>query len=691
LTEKNFGFAKIFSFIVYNIGMQKSSKETKERLEKLKKTINHHRYLYHVLDQSEISDEAFDSLMEDLILTEEKFPELKTSDSPSQRVGDEPLESFQKIEHKIRQWSFDNVFDFEQLKKWEEKILRMVAKEPSLKNEKIEYCVELKIDGMKAILTYQNGSLITGATRGDGIVGENVTQNIKTIRDIPLVLNKKTNLIVVGEIWLSKDDLKRINKEREKAGEPKFANTRNAGAGSIRQLDSKVTASRNLKSFVYDLDLVEGIVEPKTQIGELDTLKKLGFRVNQNHKVCKNINEIEEFYKQWVKKKESQKYHFDGLVIKVNSLKAQKVLGYTGKSPRWGVAYKFPAEQTTTVVKSIVLQVGRTGVLTPVAHLEPVLIDGSVVSRATLHNEDEIKRLDVRVGDTITLEKAGDVIPKVISVFKDLRSGKEKLFIFPKKVEVCGGDGSIEKIPGQVAYRCVNRNSFEQQKRKFHHFVSKKAFNIDGLGPNIIDVLLEENLVSSYDDLFSLKKGDLLALPRFAEKSVDNLLEAIEKAREVELPKFLVGLSIDQVGEETTIDLVNHFGTLEKLQNASLEELEGVYGIGDIVAKSIYDWFRDSANKKLLKNLLKQVKLSNSVTKLKRFEGQKFVLTGTLENMGRDEAKEKIRALGGGVSSSVSKNTDYVVVGKKAGSKLEKAEKLGVQVLNEKEFLKMII
>ena len=668
-------------------------KSIKERLKKLKKIINHHRYLYHVLDESEISDEAFDSLMEELISIEAKYPELKTADSPSQRVGDKPLEFFRKTTHKIRQWSFDNVFNFEELQKWEEKILRMIEKEPLLKNEKIDYCVELKIDGLKAILTYKNGSLVTGATRGDGIVGEDVTQNLKTIKDIPLVLNKKVEIVSVGEVWLSKKELKRINKERAACGEAEFANTRNAGAGSVRQLDSKITASRNLKSFMYDLDLIKGVAKPKTQIGELELLKKLGFRVNPHYKVFSDLNEIENYYKKWIKKKEKEEYAIDGLVIKINSLKIQKALGYTGKSPRWGIAYKFPAEQTTTVIKDIVLQVGRTGVLTPVAHLEPVLIDGSVVSRATLHNEDEIKRLDVRIGDTVILQKAGDVIPQIVKVLVEMRTGKEKTFRFPKKVLACGGDGRIEKIPGQVAYRCVNKNSFEQQKRKFYHFVSKKAFNIDGLGSSIIDVLLEKNLISSYDDIFSLKKGDLLALPRFAEKSVDNLLKAIDNAREIELPKFLVGLSIDQVGEETTIDLANHFGSLEKLQNASLEELEKINGIGDVVAKSIYDWFRKTENKLLLNRLLKQIKikpLRHPMSKLGKFEGKKFVLTGTLESMGRDEAKEKIRSLGGSVSSSVSKNVDYVVAGEKAGSKLEKAKNLGVEVLSEKEFLKTL-
>ncbi|MCK4918457.1 MAG: NAD-dependent DNA ligase LigA [Candidatus Pacebacteria bacterium] len=661
------------------------------KYENLKKVIEYHNHLYHTLDKHEISDEAYDSLMEELISIENQFLQLKSSTSPSQRVGSNPLKVFKKAKHKKRQWSFDDAFNFEQIKKWEEKIQRMIDKDSSIKKEKIEYCVELKIDGLKAILTYKNGNFILGATRGDGLVGEDATQNLKTIKDIPLVLSEKINLISVGEIWLPKNELKRINVERRKQGESEFANTRNAGAGSIRQLDSKVTASRNLKSFIYSLDLIEGFKEkPKTQIQGLEILKKLGFKVNSHYKLCSSIEEVEKFYQSWVKKKDKQEYGIDGVVIKVNSLRIQEVLGHTGKSPRWGIAYKFPAEQVTTIIEDIVLQVGRTGVLTPVAHLTPVFVDGSTVSRATLHNEDEIKKLDVRIGDTVILEKAGDVIPKIISVIKEMRIGKEKVFYFPKKVVACGGDGSIEKIPGQVAYRCVNKNSFAQQKRKFHHFVSKKVFNIDNLGPKVIDVLLEENLVNTFDDLFSLKKGDLLVLPRFAEKSVDNLLEAIEKAREIDLAKFIMSLSIDQVGEETAIDLANVFGSFEKFRKASFNNLDKIDGVGDVVAQSIIDWFKNKENLEMLERLLKEIKIKNPKKVSQKLKDKVFVLTGSLELMSRDQIKEKIRLLGGSISSSVSVKVDFIVAGDKAGSKLEKAKKLGVKILDEKEFLNLI-
>jgi DNA ligase (NAD+) len=672
----------------------------KERYEKLIKAIEHHQYLYHVLDKPEITDEAYDSLLRELLAIEEKNPNLISPLSPSQRVGGSVLKEFKKVKHQVRQWSFDDIFDFAELKKWDEKVKRMIEKEPSLRGEKLEYCLELKIDGLKVILTYKNGSFVEGATRGDGQVGENVTENLKTIKSIPFFLQEKEDIIVVGEAWMNKQELEKINKEREKNNEPVFANTRNAGAGSIRQLDSKITAKRKLDTFIYDIDKLEGIDKLKTQGEELELLKKLGFKTNQYFKVVNTLDEIEKYYNEWAKKKDKMEYGIDGIVIKVNSRKIQQALGYTGKTPRWGVAYKFPAEQVTTVVENIILQVGRTGVLTPVAHLVPVRVAGSVVSRATLHNEDEIKRLDVRVGDTVVLQKAGDVIPDIVQVLKDLRTGKEKPYQFPKFVAECGlpgqGDeGKIERVPGQSAWRCVSKDSFAQKRRKFYHFVSKKAFDMDGCGPKIIDVLLDNNLISSFEDIFTLKRGDLLSLPRFAEKSVDNLLLSVEKAREISLPKFLVGLSITQVGEETAIDLAKHFGAIEKLSRAKFADLQILDGIGPIVAQALVDWFADKNNLILLNNLLKQVKISNfrhseSLNGTGKLMGQSFVLTGTLSEMSRDEAKDRIRSLGGDVSEAVSAKTTYLVAGENAGSKLEKAQKLGVKVLNEKDFLDLI-
>src|SRR3989344_1344991 len=438
----------------------------KDRLNSLKKAIERHRHLYHTLDKPEIADTAYDSLVVELQEIENKYPELKSADSPSDRVGGEPLKEFVKVTHKKRQWSYDDAFDFGELKKWDEKVRNFIRKE-GLGSEKVEYCCELKIDGLKVVLTYEKGKLVRGATRGDGTVGEDVTNNVKTIESIPLVLKEKVDIIAVGELWIGKKDLKEINAIRIQDGEPVYANTRNLAAGAVRQLDPKMARARRLDSFIYDVDEFSG-KNSATQIEELELLQKLGFSVNKNYVVFNNLDSLEKFYQGWVKKRHDLDYELDGIVIKINSVKIQKALGYTAKSPRWGVAYKFPAEQVTTVVEDIVLQVGRTGVLTPVAHLRPVLVAGSTVSRATLHNEDEIGRLDVRIGDTVILQKAGDVIPDIVSVVKELRTSKQKEFIWPQKVMACGGDGAIERIPGQAAWRCVDKNSFEQQKRKFY-------------------------------------------------------------------------------------------------------------------------------------------------------------------------------------------------------------------------------
>ena len=666
----------------------------KERYEKLIKIIENHRYLYHVLDKPKLSDEAYDSLMHELVSLEEKHPEWISPLSPTQRIGGEVLPEFKKVKHEVRQWSFDDVFDFSELKKWDEKIRRMIAHEPALKEEKVEYCLELKIDGLKIILTYKNGSFSQGATRGDGQVGEDVTRNLKTIRSIPFFLQKEIDLIVVGEAWMNKKELQKINEERKKAGEPVFANTRNAGAGSIRQLDPKITAKRKLDTFIYDLDKISGLKTPATQGEELELLKSLGFKTNPNFIVVNSLEEIEKFYAEWTKKKNKLDYGLDGIVIKINSRKIQEALGYTGKTPRWGVAYKFPAEQVTTVVEEIVLQVGRTGVLTPVAHLRPVRVAGSLVSRATLHNEDEIKRLDVRVGDTVILQKAGDVIPDIVQVLTDLRTGREKPYKFPEMVADCGGNGKIERVPGQAAWRCMSKDSFAQKRRKFYHFVSKKAFDMDGCGPKIIDILLNNNLISSFEDIFTLKRGDLLSLPRFAEKSVDNLLTSIEKSRKITLAKFLVSLSISQVGEETAIDLAKYFRDIKKLQEATFADLQKLDGVGPIVAQALVDWFADKNNKKLLDNLLKEISIEKPFASVqsenKKFSGQSFVITGTLSQMSRDEAKDKIRVLGGDISESVSPKTSYLVAGENPGSKLDRAQKLNVVILSEKEFLNLI-
>jgi len=669
--------------------------EIKNRIDQLRKIIRHHNKQYYVFDTPELSDEAYDSLFRELKELEDSNKEFFSKNSPTQRIGGEPLASFKKTRHKTRQWSFDNIFSFQELEKWEEKIRRFVAKDKNLDGEKLEYLCELKIDGLKIILTYKNGELIKGATRGDGTIGEDATENIRTIKSIPLVLSKEIDVVTIGEAWMGEKELERINKEREMAGDPLFANARNAGAGSIRQLDPKVVASRNLDSFIYDLDDSLGNKQIKTQEEELVFLRELGFKVNTEYKLCKNVNEINNLYKLWISKKDKAGYGIDGIVIKINSIKIQKSLGYTGKAPRYAVALKFPAEQTTTKVEDIVVQVGRTGALTPVAHLTPILVAGSTVSRATLHNEDEIARLDVRIGDTVVIQKAGDVIPDIVDVLKDLRTGKEKKFKMPDKCSVCGGPVKKETMDGKdesAAHYCVNKNCFAQELERMIHFVSKKGMNIDGMGDKIVEQLMNEGIISDYSDIYELKIGDLESLERFAEKSAENLIGAIEKSKKVILSKFLFALGIRHVGEETSILISEKFGTLEKVKNVSVEDLEKIDGVGVVVARSIFEWFQDKSNEKLLEKLLKNIIIKPAYRSNKNLSlsGKTFVLTGTMETLSRDDAKDRIKSLGGKVSSSVSSKTDFVVMGSDSGSKLEKAEKLGVKVINEKGFLGLL-
>ncbi len=658
-------------------------KNLAERAKKLQELLSYHGHRYYVLDQPEISDEAYDALMQELLALESEYPALLLPDSPTQRVGGKILEKFDKITHLVPQWSFDNVFDEEEFKQFDERVKKAVSKTE-------EYVCELKIDGFKIVLTYKKGLLVSAGTRGDGTVGENVTENIRTIRSIPLRLTKPVDCIVEGEIWLPKNEFARINKEREKHGEPVFANPRNAAAGSVRQLDTAEVAKRKLDCFVYDIARIEG-GEPRTQFIELALLEELGFHVNPHRKLCTDVAEVVSYWESWTPKRDKEPYLIDGVVIKVNDRKSQERLGYTAKSPRFGVAYKFPAEEATTLVEDIQLQVGRTGVVTPVAHLRPVRIAGSLVSRATLHNEDQIARLDVRIGDTVILRKAGDVIPEVLRVLTDLRTGKEKKYKFPEYVEACGGP--IERIPGMTAYRCVDKNSFTQLSRRMAYFTSKGALNIEGLGPKIVEALMKAGLVSSPDDFFTLKKGDLEDLEGFAEKSADNLLASIDDRREVTLARFLTALSIEHVGEETALDIGNALGTIERVMSATEAELTEIDGVGEIVAHSLASWMKNSEHKAMLKRLLKQVtvrEVKKTAATHSPFTGKTVVLTGGLTNMTRDEAKAKIRERGGKVSSSVSKETDYVVAGIDAGSKLDNAKKLGVTVLSEAEFLKML-
>ncbi len=668
----------------------KPSNDILERYEKLKKAIHHYRRMYHVYDREEIPEAARDSLMHELVELEAHYPELVTPDSPSQRVAGTPLPAFVKVTHKVPQWSFNDVFSEEELRDFDARVKRFLKSDTS-----VEYVCELKIDGLKIIFEYQKGLLARAATRGDGLVGEDVTQNVRTIESVPLVLEEPVDIIVEGEVWMSEKALEAVNRDRKKAGEEAFVNPRNAAAGSIRQLDAKIAASRKLDTFIYDIAQTSGAL-PQTQQKELEHLRELGFKVNPHFKLAKSVDDIMAYWHEWDKKKKAQGYWIDGIVIKVNERRLQEELGYTGKAPRFAVAFKFPAEQVTTVVEDIALQVGRTGVLTPVAHLRPVSVAGTTVSRATLHNEDEIKRLDVRVGDTVILQKAGDVIPDIVKVLTELRTGKEKAFKWPTHVAECGGDGAIERVPGEAAWRCVAKDSFAVRRRVLRHFASRAALDIEGLGESTVDQLLEEGLVQNFDDFFTLEAGDIEPLEGFAEVSANKLVDSIARtAKHAELSRLITGLSIPHVGEETAILLAEHYKTIDAIASASAEELEQIEGIGPIVGKAISVWFAEKDNKKLLQRLQKYIHIENgafrkSAGKKLPLSGKTFVLTGTMESLSRDEAKEKIRALGGNISGSVSKNTTYVVAGEEAGSKLDKAQELGVQILSEKEFLKLI-
>jgi DNA ligase (NAD+) len=703
------------------------SKETIERTKKLRKTIDDYRYRYHVLNDPTVTDDIYDPLMDELRKLEEKYPELKTADSPTQRVGGKALDKFEKAVHKKRQWSLNDAFSFEEMKEWEKRVAKILKTEGI--EDSLEYVTEVKIDGLKIILDYERGLLVRGSTRGDGKVGENATENIKTIQSVPLHLAETLNLTVVGECWLSTSELKRINLARKKQGLPEFANSRNAAAGSIRQLDPKIAADRKLNSFIYDIDHIknqnddsnekEEMKLPKTHFEELELLENLGFKVNQNYKLCKNLEEVKTVYEQWRKKKSNQQYGIDGLVVKINEKKIQKILGYTGKSPRFAIAWKFPTEKTTTVVEDIKVQVGRTGALTPVAVLRPVKIAGSTVSRATLHNEDEIKKKDIKIGDTVVIHKAGDVIPEVVEVIKKMRTGKEKEFSMPGQCPICGGavkkEIILDKKKGEsAAHYCTNPKCFAVEKEKITHFVSKKGFNIDGLGEKIVEQLIGEGLIANVADIFALRKGDLEPLERFAEKSTNNLIDSINESKRVALSKFLFALGIRHLGEEGAVLVKNEIfdkrnlkleiGNLENFQKPDdlidvfaqlkIEDLTEIGGVGEKMAQSIIDWFRSEENRKILEKLsdlgVEFLEETKELEIKSNLFDKTFVLTGTLERLTRDEAKDLIRKAGGKPSSSVSKNTDYVLVGENPGSKADKARELGVKIINEDELSNLI-
>jgi DNA ligase (NAD+) len=667
--------------------------QAKIRIQKLRKTINHHRHLYHVLDRQEISDSALDSLKKELFDLEQQFSDLITPNSPTQRVGGEPIKEFKKFRHPERMLSFNDAFSKEDMEDWLEKISKLLTEK---EKKEIDFYCELKIDGLAIELIYKEGVLETGSTRGDGNIGEDITQNLKTIEAIPLTIEEKHEIIVRGEVFITKKEFERINKLQKQKNLPEYANPRNIAAGSVRQLDSKVTSKRKLDSFIYDL---------KTNLGQ-DTheaihkkLKELGFKTNHNNKYCKFLKDVLKFREDWIEKREKLDYEVDGVVVVINNNKIFEKLGTVGKAPRGAIAFKFPQAQSTTKVLDIQVQVGRTGAMTPVAILEPVQVTGITITRATLHNEDEIKRLGLKIGDTVIVGRAGDVIPDIIRVLPELRTGKEKNFKMPEKCPSCSAKLEKPASPSQggteagVILRCPNKNCFAQRRRNFYHFVSRTAFNMDGLGPKIIDRLMDEGLVQDPSDLFDLKEGDVKNLERFAEKSAENLIKSIQNKREVSLKKFIYALGIRNIGEETAIALAEKFGSIKKIKDAELGDFDSIPDIGPVVSKSIYQWFRDNTNLAFINKLEKSVKIKNQKSvkiKNQKLKGKVFVLTGGLESMTRDDAKNKIRELGGDISGSVSPKTDYVVLGSEPGSKSEKAKKLGVKILKESEFLKII-
>ena len=663
-----------------------TNKEAKIRAKTLRELIARHRELYYQHEQPEISDEAYDALERELRSLEEQFPDLRT-DSPLEKVGGFADSLFKPVRHKIAQWSFNNAFSEQDVRDFDRRVRNLLHKELE-KEVAVEYVTELKIDGLKIVIEYDKGRLVQAATRGDGRVGEDVTANVMQIQDIPHTISEKRNIIVEGEIYITRKQFRKLNAQLEKRGEKTYANPRNLAAGTLRQLSQDMVRERGLSAFIYDLAYAP--FEVDSQSKELEYLESVGLPVSPHRKLCKTVDEVMRFWKTWNGKRSGYGFDIDGTVIKVNERAYQDALGFTGKAPRFAIALKFEAEEVTTVVEDIAFQVGRTGVITPVAHLTPVLVAGSTVSRATLHNEDEIRRLDIRIGDTVILKKAGDVIPKVVSVVKELRPKGTAVFAFPKRIPQCGGDGSIERVPGEAAYRCVDRGSYELQRRKLQYFASKAAFDIEHMGPKVIDLLLQENLIQTPVDIFTLEKGDLLALPRMGEKSVDRLIASIEKARSVTLARAITGLSIDGVGEETAELLADTFADFDELMRANAADFEKIRGIGSVVAESIRAWFADKTNQKMVRELVQQITVAASEKQSSKLAGRTFVFTGTLERISRDEAKKLVKENGGDVSSSVSKNTSFVVAGAEAGSKLTKAEQLGVAIISEDEFLQML-
>lgn len=661
--------------------------ELKKRLEELKEQIRENDYQYYVLDDPKISDYEYDKLMQKLLDIEKAHPELLTADSPSQRVGGEALSEFPPYTHRNPLLSLGNSYNEEDLREFDRRV------KSDLGVDTVEYVVEYKIDGLSVALSYENGVLVTGATRGDGYIGENVTNNIRTVKNIPLKLRKTETLMEArGEVYLPRAAFERLNKQREENGEPLFANPRNAAAGSLRQLNPKIAAERDLRAIIYNLLYLEGADSPQSQSECLKYLHEQGFTVSEPL-VSSDIDEIVEYCRKKGERRHELDYDIDGMVVKVNSIAYQEQLGYRARNPRWAIAYKFPPEQQGTKLKDITVQVGRTGVVTPVAQLEPVFLAGSTISRATLHNEDYIAQKEIMIGDTVIIEKAGEVIPAVVAVDKTKRDGNERAFAFPDLCPECGTP--LIRLEGEAAVRCPNTLHCPAQVREgIIHFASRDGMNIDGLGPAVINQLYQAELIHDSADLYYLTREELLTIERMGEKSADNLLKSLEKSKNCSLAALIFSLGIPLVGLTVAKILAKEFGSIEKLKQASYDDLVAIDAVGTKIAQSITEYFAQESNSDFLARLeqagiMMQEEHTEKQTK-EAFAGKTFVLTGTMVAMDRKTAQEKIESLGGKASSSVSKKTNYVVAGENAGSKLTKAEELGITILSEDEFLRLL-
>jgi len=661
--------------------------KVRSEIEKLREIIRHHDYCYYVLNSPEISDEEYDALFRKLQELEAKYPELITPDSPTQRVAGQPQEGFAPFFHSGALLSLNNAFTPDEVRDFDQRVKRM------LKVESLDYVVELKIDGLAVNLRYENGVFTRGATRGDGVVGEDVTLNLRTIRSIPLRLrgDRVPRVIEVqGEVFMRKKDLEKLNEERKQRGEPLFANTRNAAAGSLRQLDPRITAERKLDIFNYGAFLIDSDYYPSTHWELLHYLKELGFKINPHMELISDIEEAIRIHEKWEKERKNLDYDIDGLVIKVNPLAYHEILGATSRSPRWAIAYKFQSTYAVTQVLDIEVNVGRTGILTPVAILEPVNVGGAIVKRATLHNEDEIKRKDVRIGDWVIVTRAGEVIPEITEVLKERRTGEERVFVMPGECPVC--HSRVVREEGEVAWRCINASCPAQIKERIRHWASRDAMDIEGLGEKLIDRLVEEGWVKTIPDLYRLNKETLVQLERMGNKSADNLLRAIERSKRRALPRFIYALGIPHVGQFMARLLAEHFGSLDRLMEAKEEELLAIEGIGPTVADSVRQFFSNPQNRQMLEELKA---LGVEPEELKKREegplaGKTFVFTGALSKFSRDEARVVVEERGGKVADTVSSRVDYVVVGENPGSKLAVARERGIKVLTEEEFYQLL-